>query len=105
MNIGNFRPLPLCTLIESFRTYLYIVSFVVSLSKWVCDNWVYRFPTKIEPKLFFLNLFGRFREIPAKSRDIPPKKFDSLGFEGTFGPPPLHVEDPHPTRKYPDSKV
>ena len=24
--------------------YLYVVSFVVILSNWVCDNWVYRFP-------------------------------------------------------------
>ena len=62
---------------------------------------------RIEPKLFFLKLFGRFRDIPAKSRDIPPKKFDFLGFEAhieLFGPPPLHVEDPHPTRGYPDPK-
>ena len=57
---------------------------------------------------FFLKLFGQFRDIPAKSRDIPPKKFDFPGFEGRielFAPPPVHVEDPHPTRKYPDQKV
>ena len=63
---------------------------------------------KFEHKLFFLLLFGHRRDIPAKSRDIPPKKFDFPGFNGhteLFGPPPLHVEDTHPTRRYPDSKV
>ena len=63
---------------------------------------------KIEHKLFFLKLFGHFRDIPAKSRDIPPKKVWFPWFRGTyrtFWPPPLHVEDPHPTRKYPDQKV
>ena len=44
MNIGKFCPLPLCTLIGNFRIYLYIVSLVVILLNWVCDNWVYRFP-------------------------------------------------------------
>ena len=56
---------------------------------------------KIEHKLIFLKLFGHRRDIPANpgisrqkslislvSRDIP-----------NFWPPPLHVEDPHPTRK------
>ena len=50
----------------------------------------------------------KFRDVPAKSRDIPPKRFDFPGFEGayrTFWSPPLHVEDPHPTGKYPGSKV
>ena len=45
MNIGKSCPLPLSTLIGNFRIYLYIVSLVVILSNWVCDNWVYRFPT------------------------------------------------------------
>ena len=61
-----------------------------------CDNIV---PTRIEPKHFFLKLFGRFRDIPAKSRDIPPKKFDSLGFEGhteLFGPHPFTWKTPTP---------
>ena len=44
MNIGKFCPLPLCTLIGNFRVDFYIVSLVVTLSNWVCDNWVYRFP-------------------------------------------------------------
>ena len=44
MNIGKSCRLPLCNLIGNFRTYLYIVSLVVILSNWVCDNWVYRFP-------------------------------------------------------------
>ena len=54
---------------------------------------------KIEPKHFFLKLFGRFRDIPAKSRDIPPKKFDSLGFGGhkeLFGPHPFTWKTPTP---------
>ena len=48
--------------------------------------------TRIEHKPFFsLKLFGRPRDIPAKSQDIPPKSLVSLGFEG-------HTElfDPHP---------
>ena len=52
---------------------------------------------KNEPKHFFLKLFGRFRDIPAKSRDIPQKKFDSLGFEGhteLFGPHPFKWKTP-----------
>ena len=62
----------------------------------------------IEHKLFFLKLFGHRRDIPAKSRDIPPKKFDFPWFRETyrtFWPPPFQVEDPYPTGKYPDSKV
>ena len=63
---------------------------------------------ELEPKHFFLKLFGRFRDIPAKSRDIPPKKFDSLGFEGhteLFGPHPFTWKTPTPpesirTRKF-----
>ena len=50
MNIGKFCPLSLCNLIGNFRVYiyiyLYIVSLVLILSYWVCDNWVYRFPTR-----------------------------------------------------------
>ena len=60
--------------------------------------------TRIEHEPFF----GHRRDIPAKSRDILPPKFDFPGFEGhtePFWPPPLHVEDPYPTRKYLDSKV
>ena len=54
---------------------------------------------KLNPNIFFLKLFGRFRDIPAKSRDIPPKKFDSLGFEGhteLFGPHPFMWKTPTP---------
>ena len=42
-------PSALCTLIGNFHLYIYIyiylciVSLVVILSNWVCDNWVYRF--------------------------------------------------------------
>ena len=63
---------------------------------------------KIQHKLLFLKLFGHRRDIPAKSRDIQPKKFDFPGFEGLiepFGPLPLHVGGPHPTGRYPDPKV
>ena len=49
-----------------------------------------------EPKLNtnfgFLKLYGHLLDIPAKSRDIPPKKFDFPGFEGhteLFGPHPF----------------
>ena len=58
------------------------------------ENWTQTF--------FFLKLFGPFRDIPAKSRDVPRKKFGFPGFEGHT---PLHVEDPHPTGGYPDPKV
>ena len=34
----------------------------------------------MEHKLFFLKLFGHRRDIRAKSRDIPPKKFGFPGF-------------------------
>ena len=44
INIGKFCPLHLCTLIGIFRMYLNIVSLVIILSNWVCDNWAYRFP-------------------------------------------------------------
>ena len=63
---------------------------------------------KLNTNFFFLKLFGHSRDIPAKSRDIPPKKVWFPWLRGTYRtlwPPPLHVEDPHPARKYPDSKV
>ena len=46
---------------------------------------------------FFLKLFGRPRDILAKSRDIPPKKFGFPGFEGhteLFGPHPFMWKTP-----------
>ena len=48
--------------------------------------------------------------VPAKSRDIPPKKFAFPGFEGhteLFGPHPLTWKTPTPPekKKNPDSKV
>ena len=54
---------------------------------------------KLNPNFFSLKLFGQLRDIPAKSRDIPPKKFDSLGFEGhteLFGPHPFVWKTPTP---------
>ena len=58
--------------------------------------------TLMEHKLFFLKLFGLLRDIPAKSRDIPPKKFDFPGFEGhteLFGPHPFTLKTPPPHPK------
>ena len=63
--------------------------------------------TKTEHKLLFLKLFGHPRDIPAKTPGYPAKKFGFHGFRRTyrtFWPPPLHVEDPHPTRRYLDQK-
>ena len=57
---------------------------------------------------FVLKLFGHFRDIPAKFPGYPAQKVWFPWFRGayrTFWPPPLHVEDPYPTGKYPDSKV
>ena len=66
-------------------------------------------PKPTGPKSLCLCAIGHHRDIPAKSRNIPPKKFDFSGFEGLselFGPHPfMSTEDPYPTRKYPDSKV
>ena len=57
-------------------------------------------------------LFSNFSGTPGISQQNPgisrPKKVWFPWFRGTyrtFWPPPLHVEDPHPTRKYPDTKV
>ena len=63
---------------------------------------------KLTTNLFFFKLFGHFRDIPAKSRDIPPQSWFSLGFEGhteLFGPHCFRMEDPHPTGGYPDPKA
>ena len=65
------------------------------------------------PKLntnIFSQTFRPPPDIPAKSRDIPPKCLVSLspGFRGTyrtFWPPPLHMEDSQPTGRYGDQKV
>ena len=54
---------------------------------------------KLNTNFFFLKLFGHPRDIPAKSRDIPPKKFDFPGFEGhteLFGPQPFVWKTPTP---------
>ena len=55
--------------------------------------------TKIKHKLFFLKLFGPLRGIPAKPRDISPRKFVFPGFEGhteLFGPHPFMWKTPTP---------
>ena len=55
----------------------------------------------------FRKLFGHPQDIPAKSRDIPPKMLISLVSRDipNFWRPPHHVEDSYPTGKNPDSKV
>ena len=58
-------------------------------------------------KRFFLKLFGRLRDIPAKSGTSRQKSLVPW-FRGTcrtFRPPPFHMENPHPTGGYPDPKV
>ena len=63
------------------------------------------------PKLntnFFSQTFRALPKYPSKIPAYPAKKvwFPWLrGTYRTFWPPPLHMEAPHPTRKYPDSKV
>ena len=63
---------------------------------------------KLKTNLFFSNFFGHTRDIPAKIPAYPAKQFGFRGFRRTcrtFWPPPLHVEDPHSSRRYPDQKV
>ena len=44
---------------NDFTAYLYIVSLVVILRNWVCDNWVYQFPTKVwQEKPRNINILG-----------------------------------------------
>ena len=55
----------------------------------------------------FLKLFGH-PGYPAKNPGISRQKLGFPGFRRTyrtFWPPPLHVEDPHPTRRYPDQNL
>ena len=57
---------------------------------------------------FFSQTFRVPPGYPGKLREYPAKKFGIPGFwrtYRTFWPPPLHVEDPHPTWRYPDQKV
>ena len=54
---------------------------------------------KLNLNFFFSNFSGTSGKIPAKSRDIPPKKFDFPGFEGhteLFGPHPFVWKTPTP---------
>ena len=63
---------------------------------------------ELNTTFFVSNFSGTPGTSRAKSWDIPPKTLSSLGFEGhteLFCTPPLHVEDPHPTRRYPDQDV
>ena len=62
---------------------------------------------KLNPKFFFSNFSGTAgisQQNPGISRQ---KSLISLLSRGipNFLPPPLHVEDPHPTGRYPDPKV
>ena len=58
---------------------------------------------KLNPNFFFSNFFfcGHPWDIPAESRDIPPKKFDFPGFEGipNFLAPTPSCGRPLPHRK------
>ena len=81
------------------------LAFTTSASTSACsmflgdENWAQTFSSQT---------FQAPPKYPGKIRDIPPKKVWFPWFRGahrTFWPPPLHVEDPHPTEKYPDSKV
>ena len=57
---------------------------------------------------FFSQTFRAPPGYPGKIPGYPAKKVRFPWFRGTyrtFWPPPLHVEDPYPTGKYPDSKV
>ena len=57
---------------------------------------------------FFSQTFRAPPGYPGKIPGYPAKKVWFPWFRGTyrtFWPPPLHVEDPHPTRKYPHPKV
>ena len=63
---------------------------------------------KIERELFFSQTFRAPPGCPGKIPGCPAKKFGFPGLRGTyrtFRPPPLHMEDPHPTGRYPDQKV
>ena len=49
---------------------------------------------ELNTNFFFSNFSGTPGDIPAKSRDTPPKKFDFPGFEGhieLLGPHPLQI--------------
>ena len=62
---------------------------------------------KLNTNIFFLKLFGRPRDVPTNPGISRPKSLIPWfrGTYRTFWPPPVHVEDPYPTGKYPDQKV
>ena len=70
----------------------------VGVSHRIYVYWFCLFPImgpKLNTYFYFLKPFGHPRDIPAKSRDIPPKSFVSLSFEGhteLFGPHPFTWE-------------
>ena len=73
--------------------HFWCFSLPFSTKKLGNENWT---------QTFFSQTFGAPPGYPGKSRDIPPKKVWFPWFRGayrTFRPPPLHVEDPHPTPK------
>ena len=62
---------------------------------------------KLSTNSFFLKLLGP-PGCPGEIPGYPAKKVWFPWLRGTYRtlrPPPLHVEDPHPTRTYPDQKV
>ena len=68
-------------------------------TKWGYRGCNYLGVTGMSQLNFFLKLFGHARDIPAKSRDIPPKSLVSLGFEAhteLFGPHPFTWKTPTP---------
>ena len=63
---------------------------------------------KNRTQTFVSQTFGAPPGYPGKNPGCPAKKFGFPGFRGTyrtFSPPPLHVEEPHSTRRYPGQKV
>ena len=58
---------------------------------------------RLEHKLLFL-LVVSHRDAPAKTPGHPAKQFVFLAVQNVW-PPPLRMEDPHPTEKYQDLKV
>ena len=74
---------------------------------WTNDLWTSA-GGQIRTHAFFSLTFRVPAGYPSKIPGYPAKKFGFPGFRGTyrtFWPPPLHVEDPHLTRRYPDQKV
>ena len=71
MNIGKFLSPPSVYFNREISViYLYIVSLVVILSNWVCDNWIYRFPKKNSRRLW-RSQRRKSRSVPEGGADFP----------------------------------